>query len=209
MTLGTTWSRILVATALSGALLAGVLLFPVDRRVLALVGWIRGAGAGGATVFAVAYIASYAWAAVGKTGLGCLRGTPPARRTSRASRCLLPSVSAPGKHESQREVDEARKPDRARPPPRESCVEIHGVRRNAEELLTHRSVHAHRPMGAQRHLVVSEIPVSPCSMRAAARGFGALPHGGMGCAHHETPRRPRCPTWTTTQPSPGSSRSTP
>jgi hypothetical protein len=38
MTRGTTWSRILVAAALSGALLAAILLFPVDRWALALVG---------------------------------------------------------------------------------------------------------------------------------------------------------------------------
>jgi uncharacterized membrane protein YdjX (TVP38/TMEM64 family) len=50
------WARIVVAVALAGALLAGILLFPVDRWALALVGWIQGAGAGGAAAFAVAYV---------------------------------------------------------------------------------------------------------------------------------------------------------
>jgi uncharacterized membrane protein YdjX (TVP38/TMEM64 family) len=52
------WARIIVAVAIGGALLAGVLLFPVDRWALALVAWIRGAGAGGVAAFAVAYIAA-------------------------------------------------------------------------------------------------------------------------------------------------------
>jgi uncharacterized membrane protein YdjX (TVP38/TMEM64 family) len=58
MARGTTWSRIIVAVALGGALLAGVLLFPVDRWALALVGWIRNAGPAGAILFAAAYIAA-------------------------------------------------------------------------------------------------------------------------------------------------------
>ena len=52
------WARIVVAVALAGVFLASVLLFPVDRGALALVAWIRGAGAGGATAFAIAYIAA-------------------------------------------------------------------------------------------------------------------------------------------------------
>jgi uncharacterized membrane protein YdjX (TVP38/TMEM64 family) len=52
------WGRIVVAVAVGGALLASALLFPVDRGALALVGWIRSAGAGGAAVFAIAYIAA-------------------------------------------------------------------------------------------------------------------------------------------------------
>jgi len=52
------WSRIAIAAALAGALLAGVLLFPVDRWALALVGWVRSAGPAGAILFAVAYVAA-------------------------------------------------------------------------------------------------------------------------------------------------------
>jgi uncharacterized membrane protein YdjX (TVP38/TMEM64 family) len=52
------WVRIAVVAALAGLVLAGVLLFPVDRWTLALVGWIRGAGPAGAAVFAVVYIAA-------------------------------------------------------------------------------------------------------------------------------------------------------
>jgi uncharacterized membrane protein YdjX (TVP38/TMEM64 family) len=52
------WARIVLAVALGGALVAGVLLFPVERWTLALVAWIRGAGASGAAVFALAYIAA-------------------------------------------------------------------------------------------------------------------------------------------------------
>jgi hypothetical protein len=46
------WARCFVAMVLGAAFLAGVLIFPVDRWTLALVDWIRGAGAGGAAVFA-------------------------------------------------------------------------------------------------------------------------------------------------------------
>jgi uncharacterized membrane protein YdjX (TVP38/TMEM64 family) len=52
------WARIVLAVALGGALVTGVLLFPVERWTLALVAWIRGAGAGGAAVFAIAYVAA-------------------------------------------------------------------------------------------------------------------------------------------------------
>ena len=52
------WVRIAVVAALAGVVLAGVLLFPVDRWTLALVDWIRSAGPAGAALFAVAYIAA-------------------------------------------------------------------------------------------------------------------------------------------------------
>lgn len=52
----TSWVRIAVATGLGVVLLVAVLLFPVDRWMVALVGWIRAAGAGGVAVFAVVYV---------------------------------------------------------------------------------------------------------------------------------------------------------
>jgi uncharacterized membrane protein YdjX (TVP38/TMEM64 family) len=51
-------ARIAVAAAIAAVVLAGVLLFPVDRWTLALVGWVRSAGPAGAALFAVAYIAA-------------------------------------------------------------------------------------------------------------------------------------------------------